>query len=97
MTHPLDRHLEELEPATARTMEIFLSMIRGNVEPSRITPATEPREIRNTFEGTLGMGGTGLMAALEDFERLVLPQSLRISNPMYMGLVNSSPLPGAAH
>ena len=96
MPQSIERHLEELEPAAARTMELFLGMIRGNVETARITPPSVQAAIRERFEGTLGRQGKGLMAALEDFEKQVLPDSLRISDPMYMGLVNSSPLPGAA-
>lgn len=87
---------DELEPAAAKTMSIFLSLIRGNTGPSRITPEAGYDAVRECFEGTLGQRGRGLMAALQDFEQLVLPRSLHISSPMYMGLVNSSPLPGAA-
>jgi glutamate/tyrosine decarboxylase-like PLP-dependent enzyme len=71
-------------------------MMRDNLKESRITPPADSAEIRTCFDGTLGRQGRGLLGALEDFERLVLPRSLAISNPMYMGLVNSSPLPGAA-
>lgn len=87
---------DELESAAAKTISIFLDLIRGNTSPSRITPEAGRIAVRECFEGTLGQQGGGLLAALQDFEQLVLPRSLHISSPMYMGLVNSSPLPGAA-
>lgn len=88
--------LGDLGPALEKAGAIFLEMVRGNLTLNRITPATPPSEIQESFAHSLGGQGRGLISALEDFENLVLPQSLQISNPMYMGLVNSSPLPGAA-
>jgi glutamate/tyrosine decarboxylase-like PLP-dependent enzyme len=46
--------------------------------------------------GRLTEDGVGLVRALEDFESLVLPASMGTPHPLYLGLVNSSPLPGAA-
>ena len=40
--------------------------------------------------------GVGLAQTLEEFERWVLPASMGTPHPLYLGLVNSSPLPAAA-
>jgi glutamate/tyrosine decarboxylase-like PLP-dependent enzyme len=40
--------------------------------------------------------GVGLLEALKDFREKVVPNCLAIPHPLYLGLVNSSPLPGAA-
>ncbi|MCB0072130.1 MAG: hypothetical protein KDE20_11755 [Caldilineaceae bacterium] len=96
MQRLLENPSDELESAATKTMSIFLSLIQGNAVPSRITPEAGRDAVRECFEGTLGQQGAGLMSALQDFEQLVLPRSLHIASPMYMGLVNSSPLPGAA-
>ena len=36
------------------------------------------------------------MQALEEFEQWVLPASMGTPHPLYLGLVNCSPLPAAA-
>ena len=88
--------LKDLSPALDKAARIFLGMMQGNLESARITPVASRGEVHDCFNGSLGQQGKGLMAALQDFEERVLPHSLALSNPMYMGLVNSSPLPGAA-
>src|SRR5439155_2678348 len=48
------------------------------------------------FAGTLDDDGVGMLAALDEFRERVLPASMGTPHPLYLGLVNSSPLPGAA-
>ena len=50
-------------------------------------------ELRALFAETLDDEGVGMERAIDDFARLVLPNSMRTPNPMYWGLVNTSPLP----
>src|SRR5439155_25536337 len=47
------------------------------------------------FAGTLDDDGVGLLAALEEFREQVLPACMGRPHPLCLGLVNSSPLPGA--
>lgn len=96
MNKALQYLYDDLEPAASKAMSVFLEMIRANTGSSRITPEMNQDQIRDCFSHSLGMQGHGLMETLAEFEQKVLPHSLSISNPMYMGLVNSSPLPGAA-
>ncbi|HZI09498.1 MAG TPA: pyridoxal-dependent decarboxylase [Myxococcus sp.] len=85
----------ELEAAAYRAAELFVQVFRG-WESRRVAPAATEAEVRALFRGTLGERGTGMLRAVEDFAGKVLPHSLAIPSPMYAGLVNSSPLAGAA-
>lgn len=86
---------EPLEAAARRAAELYASITRG-LESRRVAPATGRPALRERFGGTLGEDGVGLMAVLDEFERLVLPDCMTTPHPLYLGLVNSSPLPGAA-
>jgi glutamate/tyrosine decarboxylase-like PLP-dependent enzyme len=86
---------ERLEEAAAKAAEIFVSIYRG-LEQRPVAPPTSRAALRATIAGTVGEDGVGLVPALEDFERWVLPGSMGTPHPLYLGLVNSSPLPAAA-
>src|SRR5687767_6531751 len=87
--------MESLEEATAHAGRLFARAFR-EVEIGPVAPPEPMAEIRAHFRGTLGEDGIGLKALVEELEREVLPRSIRIPHPMYAGLVQSSPLPGAA-
>ncbi|MEM9798818.1 MAG: pyridoxal-dependent decarboxylase [Planctomycetota bacterium] len=46
------------------------------------------------FHGTLGEDGVGLDGALTEVEEIVVDSAMGIPHPLYLGLINSSPLPG---
>ncbi|HZH02674.1 MAG TPA: pyridoxal-dependent decarboxylase, partial [Myxococcaceae bacterium] len=87
--------LDCLEPATARAAALFNRTFR-EVEQGPVQPPAIPAEIRQHFAGSLGEEGVGLAGLVAELEEEVFPRSIRIANPMYAGLVQSSPLPGAA-
>ncbi|HEX8702572.1 MAG TPA: pyridoxal-dependent decarboxylase [Myxococcaceae bacterium] len=92
-THGL--RLDELGDASRKAAGLF-ERIYTELEQRPVTPQASPEQVRALFTGSLEEQGVGLVRALEDFETKVLPHSLGIAHPLYMGLVNSSPLPGAA-
>jgi glutamate/tyrosine decarboxylase-like PLP-dependent enzyme len=93
--HRFDLAQEPLEEAARRAAELFVSITRG-LESRRVAPATTRSVLRDRLAGTLGENGVGLLSVLDEFERLILPDCMTTPHPLYMGLVNSSPLPGAA-
>src|SRR5258708_6815502 len=84
-----------IEEAATKAAEIFVSIYR-RIEGRPVAPVTNRAALRATIAGTVVDEGVGLLRALEDFERWVLPGSMGTPHPLYLGLVNSSPLPGAA-
>ncbi len=83
------------DEAAAKAAALFVSIYRG-LEDRRVAPVTNRAALRATFADTLLEDGVGLAQTLEEFERWVLPASMGTPHPLYLGLVNSSPLPGAA-
>jgi aromatic-L-amino-acid/L-tryptophan decarboxylase len=88
------RH-EPLEEAARRACELFVEIYRG-LEQRPVAPDVERSSLLERFAGTLPDDGIGLLAALDEFRERVLPASMGTPHPLYLGLVNSSPLPGAA-
>jgi aromatic-L-amino-acid decarboxylase len=84
-----------LEEAAAKAAAIFVSIYRG-LEDRPVAPPTNRAALRAKIAGTLVEEGVGLVQALEEFNQWVLPGSMGTPHPLYLGLVNSSPLPGAA-
>jgi aromatic-L-amino-acid decarboxylase len=92
---PFDLTREPLEEAARRAGELFVEIYRG-LEQRPVAPAVERGALLEQFAGTLDDDGVGLLAALEEFRGRVLPASMGTPHPLYLGLVNSSPLPAAA-
>src|SRR5438270_8862789 len=86
---------EPIEAAAQRAAELFVSIERG-LESRRVAPATTRPALQDRFAGTLSDAGVGLLNVLDEFERLILPDCMTTPHPLYLGLVNSSPLPAAA-
>src|SRR5262245_61193631 len=92
---PFDLTREPLEEAARRAGGLFVEIYRG-LEQRPVAPTVERGALVERFAGTLEDDGVGLLAALEEFREHVLPASMGTPHPLYLGLVNSSPLPGAA-
>ncbi|HEV3235693.1 MAG TPA: pyridoxal-dependent decarboxylase, partial [Gemmataceae bacterium] len=92
---PFDLRQEPLEEAARRAGELFVEIYRG-LEERRVAPAVQRGALFDQFAETLHDEGIGLLATLEEFRERVLPASMGTPHPLYLGLVNSSPLPGAA-
>ncbi len=86
---------EPLEEAARRAGELFLEIYRG-LEQRPVAPAVERLTVMEQFAGSLDDAGIGLVAALDEFRDRVLPACMGTPHPLYLGLVNSSPLPAAA-
>jgi aromatic-L-amino-acid/L-tryptophan decarboxylase len=84
-----------LEEAADKAAALFVSIYRGLEERPVAPPATRAA-LRARLARTVVEDGVGLKQALEDFEEWILPGSMGTPHPLYLGLVNSSPLPGAA-
>jgi aromatic-L-amino-acid decarboxylase len=92
---PFDLASAGLEEAAAKAAALFVSIYRG-LEQRPVAPPTSRAALRAAAAGSVAEEGVGLVRALEDFERWVLPGSMGTPHPLYLGLVNSSPLPAAA-
>jgi glutamate/tyrosine decarboxylase-like PLP-dependent enzyme len=92
---PFDLTQEPLEEAAHRASELFVEIYRG-LEHRPVAPAIERGALLEQFAGALGDDGVGLLVALDEFRERVLPASMGTPHPLYLGLVNSSPLPAAA-
>src|SRR3954464_10283525 len=92
---PFDLAHEPLEEAARRAGGLVVEIYRG-LEQRPVAPAVERGALLEQFAGTLGDDGVGLLAALDEFRERVLPASMGTPHPLYLGLVNSSPLPAAA-
>jgi aromatic-L-amino-acid decarboxylase len=90
-----DLRNQPLEEAIRRAGELFVEMYRG-LEQRRVSPIVERQKLLEQFAGSLHDEGIGLVAALDEFRERVLPGCMGTPHPLYLGLVNSSPLPGAA-
>jgi aromatic-L-amino-acid decarboxylase len=88
----LDLSPEALLRASGRAADLFTEIYAG-LEDRRVDPGVTREEMLELFEGSIGEDGVGLDAALEEFARKVLPHSMGTPHPLYLGLVNSSPLP----
>lgn len=84
-----------LEEAASKAAALFVSIYR-ELEKRPVAPPKTRAALRETFSETLVDEGVGLLQALDEFEQWVLPGSMGTPHPLYLGLVNSSPLPGAA-
>lgn len=85
---------ESIQQAGRRAVELFAAVFDGP-EESRVAPVCDRETVRRLFAGTIGEEGVGIETAVEEFVRLVPPHSMRTPHPLYLGLVNTSPLPGA--
>src|SRR5262245_19856276 len=92
---PFELRREPLEEAARRAVELFVEIYRG-LEHRPVAPTVERSALLERFAGTLHDDGIGLVAALDEFRESILPGSMGTPHPLYLGLVNSSPLPGAA-
>src|SRR5262245_44140755 len=92
---PFDLTREPLEEAARRAGGLFVEIYRG-LEQRPVAPTVERGALVEQFAGTLDDDGIGLLAVLDAFRQQVLPASMGTPHPLYLGLVNSSPLPGAA-
>src|SRR5580704_6745705 len=85
----------DLQRASEEASRLFVD-IYEKLETRKIDPGIDSKSLVDVFRNTLKNEGAGLLEALKDFREKVLPNSLAIPHPLYLGLVNSSPLPGAA-
>ncbi len=83
-------HLRSALERAAGLIEEFYATL----ESRSVEPPLHVDEVRARLAGTLGEEGIGLSAALDEVEQHILPGSLATPHPRYMGLFNSSPLPG---
>jgi aromatic-L-amino-acid/L-tryptophan decarboxylase len=86
---------EYLSDGTAETARLFLQIFEGIAE-RRVAPSVPESGLARWFRGSIAEQGVGLRRALADVRDEILPFSMGIGHPCYMGLVNSSPLPAAA-
>ncbi len=72
----------------------LLAHFYSDLSERRVAPRAPLHDIARAFEHTLTEEGVGIEAALADVEQHVLPNAMSIPHPLYLGLINSSPLSG---
>jgi hypothetical protein len=95
MTKGFDISKVPLEEAAEYAAKLFVE-IYLKLEQRKIDPGIDFKSLVGLFENTILDEGIGLIETLEEFHKKVLPNSIAIPHPLYLGLVNSSPLPAAA-
>ena len=85
----------DLAIASEEASRLFVE-IYEKLETRKVDPGIEFDALVEVFRESLKGEGVGLLEALRDFRNNVVPNCLAIPHPLYLGLVNSSPLPGAA-
>jgi aromatic-L-amino-acid decarboxylase len=86
---------DALERAARRAGEIFVEIYQG-LEKRRVDPGVTRDEMARRFTNTLTEDGRGLVATLDEVAKDVIPACMGTPHPLYFGLINTSPLPGAA-
>ncbi len=71
-----------------------LGRFYDQLEEREVCPSYSKAGLFRSYEGTLSERGIGWEAMLQEVERDVLPKSMAITHPLYLGLVNSTPMPG---
>jgi aromatic-L-amino-acid decarboxylase len=90
-----ESHERDLAAAAEEASRLFVE-IYEKLETRKVDPGIDFNALLELFRESLRGEGVGLLEALRDFREKVVPNCLAIPHPLYMGLVNSSPLPGAA-
>jgi hypothetical protein len=85
----------DLQRASEEASRLFVE-IYEKLESRKVDPGVDFDSLAEVFRNTVSSEGVGLLQALREFREKVVPNSLAIAHPLYLGLVNSSPLPGAA-
>jgi len=85
----------DLERASEAAARLFVE-IYENIENRKVDPGIDFTALIESFRNTLKNEGVGLLQALKEFREKIVPNTIAIPHPLYLGLVNSSPLPGAA-
>lgn len=83
----------ELEAGLVGAARLLREFYEG-LDERRVAPAAPLAEIARAFEGTLGEAGVGLDGALADVAEKLVPHAMSVPHPLYLGLINSSPLAG---
>lgn len=68
---------------------------QSSLESLDVFPTSINDNLKEFFDNSIGEEGIGEEALISDIMEKVIPNCNHISHPKYMGLVNSSPLPGA--
>ena len=88
----LDLSRKALSQAAERAADLFTEIYSG-LEDRPVDPAVSREDLQQFFESSIQDQGVGLDVALSEFATQVLPHSMGTPHPLYLGLVNSSPLP----
>ena len=83
----------DLETASEEASRLFVE-IYEKLETRKVDPGIDFKSLVELFRESLKDEGVGLLEALRDFREKVVPNCLAIPHPLYLGLVNSSPLTG---
>ena len=83
----------ELERGLNGAARMIRSFYDG-LDDRPVSPNTPTEDVIDMVRGSLGEDGVGIDSVLQEVETKLIPQSMAIPHPLYLGLINSSPLPG---
>lgn len=94
LSHP-DRPMtpEEFQEAGQGVLEAIASHWSSKLDRP-VAPPTSREDLFQQFQGTIKEEGLGFQKAA-DIVKGILPATMAMDHPLYLGLVNSSPLPAA--
>lgn len=88
-------NFDEFRQAGHRAVDAIADYLES-VSDRPVSPDVDRDLMTDVYSGTISDQGVGIEGAVDEFAERVFDQSLAMSNPLYLGLVNSSPLPAAA-
>ena len=85
---------EDLETGFRDAAEAAIDLIRGLPDRKPVSPGRPDEDFLQFFRDRIGHEGIGLAGAVKEFRERIGKRCMATPHPLYLGLVNSSPLPG---
>ncbi|MCZ6689177.1 MAG: pyridoxal-dependent decarboxylase [Planctomycetota bacterium] len=85
---------DDLAEGFRAAAEVAIDTIRGLPDRKPVSPGSPDEELDQLFREGIGEEGIGLKEAVAEFREKLAPRFMATPHPLYLGLVNSSPLPG---
>ena len=85
---------EDLSAGFLAAAEAAIEWMRAMPDRTPVSPGPPDEEFDRFFREGIGEEGIGLAAAVAEFKEKIAPRCMATPHPLYLGLVNSSPLPG---
>lgn len=85
---------DDLAEGFREAAEAAIRWVREIPDRTPLSPGAPDAELDRFFRDGIADEGIGLKAAVEEFRDKLADRCMAVPHPLYLGLVNSSPLPG---